>query len=327
MYRIGRMSPLVVAGCVTVIVAGCGGCGGASMVGAPALTVPAGLARSTAVPPVHDGDDADINTQFPPVSAALRRVSAESISELVSDSYVKSVSGSLDDGALSITYMVGGDEATVEFTSADVTRTYPNGGIDWEGMDDRSISIWANAWQSNQENIIFVLLGRGQHRIYATAGIRTAAASMPSGSAQYTGHIYGNSYLRDDPSNANRRDYTGGLSLTANFDDHTLEGSVENIRSRDRDPQGSSLPWVRLPGSTTFMIHDGQIVDGQFTANLTGMDSNANAPMDLTVQGYEGGILGEFYGPDAEEVGGVFNAARVDRVMIGEIGGVKDEQQ
>lgn len=296
------------------------------MVEAPALTVPAGLARSTVVPPVHDGDDADINTQFPPVSATLRRAGDESISELVNDSYVKSVSGSLDDGVLSITYMVGGDEVTVEFTSADVNNTYPDGGIDWSDLDDGS--IWGYARPSSEENLVFMGLGLGQHRFHATAGFRTAAASMPPGTAQYSGNIFGNSYLRDDPANANRRDYSGGLSLTANFDDHTLEGSVENISSRDRDQSqpGSWLDWVPLPGST-FMIHDGQIVDGQFTASLTGMDSNANAPMDLTVQGYEGGILGEFYGPDAEEVGGVFNATREDRVMIGRIGGVKDEQQ
>ena len=62
-------------------------------------------------------------------------------------------------------------------------------------------------------------------------------------------------------------------------------------------------------------------MDGQFTADLTGMDSNANAPMDESLRGYEGGVLGEFYGPAAEEVGGVFNASRGDRVMVGWLGG------
>ena len=65
------------------------------------------------------------------------------------------------------------------------------------------------------------------------------------------------------------------------------------------------------------------------TATLTGMDSNANAPMDMTVNDYKGGILGEFYGPNAEEVGGVWNATRDrdDRVMAGAFQAEMDEQQ
>ena len=323
MYQTNRKSPLVVAGCLVAIVAGCGG-GGTSMVEDPVLTVPVGMARSTAVPPVHDGDNADNNTQFPPVSATLRRDHGESISEFVNDTYVKSVSGSVDDRILSITYMIGGDEVTVELTSADVGNTYRDGGVDWTDMSDGS--IWAYARTSSEEGFVTMWLGHGQHRFSATAGFRTPTASIQSGTAQYTGRIYGSSFLRDDPSNANRRDYSGELSLTADFGDHTLEGSVESIGSRNRSQTGSALSWVPLPDST-FMIHDGQIVDGQFTASLTGMDLNANAALDMTVQGYEGHLLGEFYGPDAEEVGGVFNAAREDRVMTGEFNGVRDEQQ
>ena len=55
---------------------------------------------------------------------------------------------------------------------------------------------------------------------------------------------------------------------------------------------------------SSFKITDGRIVNGQFTATLTGMDSNPNAPLDRSVRGYLGAILGEFYGPGAEEVGG-----------------------
>ena len=39
--------------------------------------------------------------------------------------------------------------------------------------------------------------------------------------------------------------------------------------------------------------------------------------MDSTVLGYEGNVLGEFYGPAAEEVGAVLNASRSDRVLYG----------
>ena len=78
-----------------------------------------------------------------------------------------------------------------------------------------------------------------------------------------------------------------------------------------------------LSDTTWFEIGKGRIVDGQFTATLTGRDSNAAAAMDDTVRGYEGGVLGEFYGPAAEEVGGVLNASRSDRVMVGMFGGTQ----
>ena len=55
------------------------------------------------------------------------------------------------------------------------------------------------------------------------------------------------------------------------------------------------------------------------------MDSNATAPLHESVRGYEGHVLGEFYGPAAEEVGGVLSASREEdlRVMLGEFHGKK----
>ena len=72
-----------------------------------------------------------------------------------------------------------------------------------------------------------------------------------------------------------------------------------------------------------------KIMDGQFTASLTGMDSAANAPMAVTVDGYKGDMLGEFYGLNAEEVGGVWNATREeeDRVIGGTFQAQMEEQQ
>ena len=231
------------------------------------------------------------------------------------------MSGDPENSILSITYVVGGVEETVSFTSADVVETYVN-GVDFERMD----GTWASADYS-QEELVRLVTGAGQYRFYATAGIRTDADSLPSGTAEYSGYFRGDSYLSTDPGNTARVDYAGDISLMANFDEHTLSGSVDGIRSRSRDSSGTRLPWEDLPDTTGFMIHDGQIVDGQFTASLTGMDSNANAPMDMTVDGFEGGMLGEFYGPEAEEVGGVFNATRGDRVLAGSFRAEMEEQQ
>ena len=114
----------------------------------------------------------------------------------------------------------------------------------------------------------------------------------------------------------------GNLRLTANFDGSTLDGMIFRIRVRTRNQNDDGWnEWTALSDTTNFEMSDGQIVDGQFSATLTGVDSNAAAPADETVRGYEGGILGEFYGPAAEEVGGVLNASRNDRVMQGVFAG------
>ena len=54
-----------------------------------------------------------------------------------------------------------------------------------------------------------------------------------------------------------------------------------------------------------------------------GVDSSSNASLDDTVRGFEGDVLGEFYGPEAEESGGVLRAVRAadSRVLMGSFGG------
>ena len=68
------------------------------------------------------------------------------------------------------------------------------------------------------------------------------------------------------------------------------------------------------------MFEHGRITGAQFMAELTGMDSGSNALED-TVRGFEGTVHGEFYGPDAEEMGAVVSAesAAHNRALIGYI--------
>ena len=83
---------------------------------------------------------------------------------------------------------------------------------------------------------------------------------------------------------------------------------------------GSSDPYNQLPGSR-IDVRDGRIADGEFTAEL------ATADDDPALDGFEGEMLGAFYGPGAAEVGGVFTAKRDsggrDEVVVGSFGGEK----
>lgn len=235
MYSNNRIRPVVVAGCVAAIVSGCGGGGGGGgtkMDDDPTLTVPEGLARSM-VPAVHVDANIDLNTQFPALSANIRRDLDNSVSELTADAYIKSVSGNPSAHILSITYVVGDVEETVQFTSADVTES----ATDYVAFEKPN-GLWADA-DLSLEDFVRMVTGQGQNRLYATAGFRTDAASMPSGTAEYSGYWSGQSYLRDNPENSERLDIDGDVSLTANFGEHTLEGRIEYIRTRVRVPRGS----------------------------------------------------------------------------------------
>ena len=53
----------------------------------------------------------------------------------------------------------------------------------------------------------------------------------------------------------------------------------------------------------------GHIADGRFTAEWEGHDSGAG-PAEASVGGFTGTMLGEFYGPAGEEVGGVLRGHR-----------------
>ena len=300
---------------------------------APGVPIPTGLVRSTEHPfyTEYEGDDLDVlSVTVPTLASGIRRDYDEQRSELANDAYIKSVGfleiGLADDeekSTLLVTYVVGDEEVTVDFTDADLDPGYDSS---WTKTVD-GVEYWG--WIQNygvrvgeDRDFLSFISGVPGYRLYATGGIRTETADLPSGTAVYEGGMRGDTHLRNDPSSG-RQSMSGSLRLTANFDERSLEGRISDIRIRPDNPR----VWSDLPDTTYFVIDDGRIVDGQFTASLTGMDSNANAAMDeKTVRGYEGGVLGEFYGPSAEEVGGVLNASRDDRVMAGAFGGGKQQQ-
>ena len=102
--------------------------------------------------------------------------------------------------------------------------------------------------------------------------------------------MFAEAYKKDDPARDQRLKMSGRIELTANLDEGTLDGAVREIRTRGPGEGAySDLPDT----SAYFAITDGKIVDGQFTATLTGMSNDPlfdYADADSTVLGYEGGV-------------------------------------
>jgi len=277
----------------------------------------------------------DETNRFAPLSTLVERDSAASTTT-TSESHVKTISSDGNNG-FHVTYVVGSDESAIHFEADDYV---PRNRSFYKEVEGVQYWFWSvtGAFNGTDKNrgssrYKYVDLGstiRGEadgedhvtHRGYMSYGVRAAADGLPAGAANYSGTMDAETYLTSDPSRSHRESMRGILRLTANFDDRTLEGMVLGIRARTRNQNNDGWnAWETLPETTHFEIGEGRIIDGQFTATLTGMDSDAGVASRVNVRGYEGGILGEFYGPAANEVGGVLNASRQDRVMLGVFAG------
>ena len=291
---------------------------------------PNGLVASTATPAVYANDADDTleeligsGTRFAPLNSTLSRDWSVRSVKLSGDSHVKALW--VDGGGAHVTYVIEGEEQMISFTPADLKdgsfeKEQDDGGHSWWSHTRRFDGDWNYRWLDVNS---FVRWGEGPStRHYISYGARTDASSLPAGSATYAGDMNAENFNQGDPSLASSRiRMRGDLNLMANFDDSTLDGTISGIGMR-KHGEDSYSP---LPDTTHFTIGNGRIADGRFSAVLTGMDTNAAAPLRDTVRGFQGDVLGEFYGPAAEEVGGVLSARRDEdlRVMGGAFHGRK----
>ena len=158
-------------------------------------------------------------------------------------------------------------------------------------------------------------------------GVETPASDVPAtGEAVYSGRMAARTYRTNEGGTSSRQRYFGQVRLVANFDMSRLTGRVYSIAGTA--PGESSSDRVSWPTSS-FTITNGQVTDGQFTATLTGMDSDSSVPDVESVRGFVGSIVAKFYGPNAVEFGGKFTATRDlqgtdnDRALHGYVAGTR----
>ena len=164
-----------------------------------------------------------------------------------------------------------------------------------------------------------------QRRTRWVFGVRNE--TLPVGTATYHGRLYSETWLTTDSNSDWQQRISGTVRIVANFDMRALEGRIYRIRGSEPGDSARTV-WP----TSSFTLTNGRIVNGQFTATLTGVDSDPKTPLDESVRGFMGHVLGEFYGPNAEEVGGVVSATRDlagtadDRVLSGFIVGNKTDR-
>ena len=340
-----RISSAIVSVAALLTLAACGGGGGGSSTSMPGGTpgggtpgggmptlVPATGLTPSAQPPLRNtatsaGDTLaarlpTASNEFAPLSSLLTRDFNQPQSATIEDNaHIKTISS---DGAngFNVTYVIGETEETVHFAASD----YSAGGYEKEA-DGKRYALWSytgsldgaeknrgsNEFRYFDANGVFARIDRVSRTNFVTYGLRTDADALPAGSAHYSGRVRGDIYGSDAPGGADRTRVWASFRLTVDFAAGSLDGDIRRFQMEE---PGQSR--VTLPLTVYADITDGEIANGQFTATWTQVVPDLDAG-----EIFSGDMLGEFYGPNAEEVGGVFNGTNDDEIFAGWFGGVR----
>ncbi|MBO9408311.1 transferrin-binding protein-like solute binding protein [Shimia sp. R9_1] len=134
----------------------------------------------------------------------------------------------------------------------------------------------------------------------ASVGARTDAANLPTNSASYRGQTVGLAQLNDGDT------YLADSELTVSTSDfRTLNLDSTNTIVENLD---------------TFVVRSESDLNFTGTATVSGSGFSGN----ISGTAVNGNIEGNFFGPNAEEVGGVFDSQSGDTAYIGSFGAVRN---
>lgn len=258
---------------------------------------------------------------FAPLSSVVRRARNVRFPD-DGAAYVKSISSD-GEGGFNMTWVIDGVESPVHFPAdayepesfAFVHASEAGGHHDHYSLFGWTDSLYPEFFPGTTEDRTdgstqfeyLDLLGWGLYlgqddaslNGFLTYGVRTLPNHLPGGSVTWEGVMYSNRY--DD--NGTMLNLDGAVTLEADLDDMTIAGRIDGIHV----PSWASTSGQNEPLEGSFIdIESGLIHDATFAQSWT-----AHGPAEgETMLGFSGGLTGEFYGPAAEEVGGVMAGRR-----------------
>ena len=294
-----------------------------------------GLARSLQ-PSVYaaSADDTLANllpggeTVFSALSAAIRRdfLGADygAVHPDLGAAYVKSVASD-GAGGFRVTFVISGRESVAHFAADEINEQHIFLGESEGNLTAYTLFSWTDSFRADPNDPsatdrtdgssmydYFDINGWSagsvpfnQRRGYATYGVRTPPENL-SGRATFEGHVQGEIWNAGNPVWNTQTWLRGTLQLEANLDDGEISGRIDELLTR---PPGVS-EYQPLADGNLIDIASTPIDDARFAADWVGNDPNMDAAPGDTMRGFSGTILGEFYGPAAEEIGGVLSGRR-----------------
>ena len=292
----------------------------------------------------------DGNTAFAPLSAAVRRDRDYGETRLPDEggAFVKSVAS---DGAngFNVTYVIDGRDSVVNLPADSWYEPWGAFRGNKRGENNNhwfnQYSLWSMTDSMNRDPddrtsgsskyYYFDMVGwnvdrwRDSFEGYSTFGVQTNPSDLPTGSATYYGDMSARVWAGDDPYYPSGRSALfGSLELNADFDSSSISGQIDEFYVQVGE---FTNPFQPMREGNSFDISNGVIVDGQFSADWVGVDTNASFANEYTVTGLSGTMAGEFYGPGAEEVGGVIGgrgsalASVPDHNLAGVFGAIRED--
>lgn len=276
--------------------------------------IPNGLHQGSEITVDAGSEDASLQTllqeptnQFSPLSATLARSLSDPLGAAhTGDFRVKSISSDGADG-FRVVYELDDVERTVTFLESDFDT--PACQSCYTKEDDDDVAYWLLENRRGTIELRYMFAGRFSLlqddlnlRDYMSFGPRTKTVNLPTGETTYVGYLDSDTYATDDPGQRER--VRGFVNLTTDFGAGTIEGRIQHLEKRSSGENS----YLELPGTTHFAVRDATLADGQFLGDLLGVDLDAGALGSESVRGYQGALLGEFYGPEGEEFGGVISA-------------------
>ena len=269
----------------------------------------------------------DVDTAFAPLSAAIQRDydNYESVQLGEGAAFVKSISS---DGAqgFNVTYVIDGRDSVVNLTADDWSDQWGSYFVNKRGANSNywfnEYWLWAHTGSfyddpndrtsGSSEFDYFDINGWTLSRWGDTfEGVSVYGArseNLPTGSATYEGRITARVWEGDDPGYPSGQTRVwGNLALNADFDNSAIDGLIDGLGT---EPSDNSAPSEQMAAGNSIVISNGMIADGRFSADWAGNDTDASSALEDSIRDFAGTMMGEFYGPAAEEVGGVMGGSR-----------------
>lgn len=312
-----------------------------------------GLARSLQ-PPVYAESDSDTlasllpggETAFSALSVALwrdyRAADYGTTQPDLGSAYVKSVSSD-GEGGFRVVFVIDGRESLSHLPAHLFSADIFSGSAQHNPLLPYSLWSWTDSFEADPDEPAatdrtdgpsyydyFDINGWqaggaliGNFRGFMTYGARTRPENLPSGSVIYEGRLEAEVWRADKWQWGSRTSVHGTLHLETDFGEGEIGGRIDalHVQVRGADAfqgllEGNSIDIARAP-----------IDEARMAADWVGNDRNENAAPRETLRGFAGTLIGEFYGPSADEVGGVLSGRRAatattpEQFLLGGFGG------